>query len=196
MSSSIDSSAMQQVFTEARTHSFWQDKAVPDALLEQLYDLVKLGPTSANCEPARLIFVRTPEGKERLKPALSEGNLDKTMSAPVTVILAYDNRFYEHLPELFPITDARSWFTGNEALAQKTALQNSSIQAGYLILAARALGLDAGPMGGFDADKVNAEFLSDRNWSANLLINLGYGQTDKLFERLPRLSLEQACDFC
>lgn len=196
MSSSIDSAAIKQVFTEARTHSFWQDKPVPDALLTELYDLVKLGPTSANCEPARLIFVRTPEGKERLKPALSAGNLEKTMSAPVTVILAYDNRFYDQLPELFPHTDARAWFTGNEAFAQKTALQNSSIQAGYLILAARALGLDAGPMGGFDADKVNAEFLNDRNWSVNMLINLGYGQTEKLFDRLPRLSLEQAVDFC
>ena len=196
MSSSIDSSAIQQVFTEARTHSFWQDKPVPDALLTELYDLVKLGPTSANCEPARLIFVRTPEGKERLKPALSAGNLDKTMSAPVTAILAYDNRFYEQLPELFPHADARSWFTSNEAFAQKTAFQNSSIQAGYLILAARALGLDAGPMGGFDADKVNAEFLNDRNWSVNMLINLGYGESEKLFDRLPRLSLEQAVDFC
>ncbi|PTY37430.1 malonic semialdehyde reductase [Saccharospirillum sp. MSK14-1] len=196
MSSSIDSSAIQQVFTEARTHSFWQDKPVPDALLTELYDLVKLGPTSANCGPARLIFVRTPEGKERLKPALSSGNLDKTMSAPVTAILAFDNRFYEHLPDLFPHADARAWFTGNEAFAQKTALQNSSIQAGYLILAARALGLDAGPMGGFDADKVNAEFLNDRNWSVNMLINLGYGQSDKLHDRLPRLSLEQAVDFC
>lgn len=196
MSRSIDSAAIAQLFTEARTHSHWQDKPVTDSLLEELYELVKFGPTSANCGPARFIFVRTPEGKERLKPALSKGNLDKTMSAPVTVILAYDNRFYDHLPELFPHADARSWFTGNEEKAQKTALQNSSLQAAYLIMAARSLGLDAGPMGGFDAAKVNAEFLDDRNWSANMLINLGYGQADKLHDRLPRLSLDQACDFC
>lgn len=196
MSSAIDSTAIQQVFTEARTHSYWQDKAIPDSLLKELYELTKFGPTSANCSPARFVFVRTAAGKERLKPAMSAGNLEKTMNAPVTVIAAYDNRFYDQLPTLFPHADARSWFTGNEAFAQQTALRNGSLQAAYLIMAARSLGLDAGPMSGFDAAKVKAEFLDGHDWTVNFLINLGYGQADKLHDRLPRLDIEDVCDFC
>ncbi|WP_108125811.1 malonic semialdehyde reductase [Saccharospirillum mangrovi] len=196
MSSSIDSAALKQLFTEARTYSYWQDKPIADSVLKELYELTKFGPTSANCSPARFIFVRTPEGKERLKPAMSAGNMEKTMKAPVTVIAAYDNQFYEHLPTLFPHTDARSWFTGNEAFAQQTALRNGSLQAAYLIMAARSLGLDAGPMSGFDAAKVKAEFLDGRDWTVNFLINLGYGQPEKLHDRLPRLSIDDVCDFC
>ena len=136
----LDESALETLFTEARTHNGWQDTPVPDAVLEKLYDLVKMGPTSANCSPARFVFVRTPEGKEKLKPALSSGNLEKTMAAPVTVIVAEDMEFYEKLPELFPHADARSWFTGSPEMVEETAFRNSSLQGGYLIMAARALG--------------------------------------------------------
>tara|TARA_R110002124_G_scaffold91271_2_gene232447 strand:- start:23545 stop:24135 length:591 start_codon:yes stop_codon:yes gene_type:complete len=193
MQQSLDQHALAQLFTEARSHNGWQDLPVADSLLEQLYDLVKMGPTSANCSPARLVFVRTRQGKEMLKPCLSSGNLEKTMSAPVTVIVAYDSRFYDALPELFPHADARSWFTGSPELIHETAFRNSSMQAAYLIMAARSLGLDTGPMSGFDANALDQAFFSDSHWKSNLLINLGYGDSSKVFDRLPRLSYSKTC---
>lgn len=195
MSTPLDTAALDTLFNDARTHSYWQAKPVDNDLLEQLYALTALGPTSANCSPARFVFVTSAEGKEKLKPALSSGNLEKTMSAPVTVIVAWDREFYEQLPALFPHADARSWFTGSPEAAKETAFRNSSLQAGYLILAARSLGLDAGPMSGFDPAKINDAFFPDGQYQVNLLINLGYGDASKLHPRLPRLSFEQASRF-
>ena len=189
----LDTNALAALYTEARTHSHWTDEPVPDELLHRLYDLTRLAPTSANSSPGRFVFVRTPEGKERLAPALSKGNLDKTMSAPLTVIVAWDTAFYEALPRLFPHADARSWFTGSPAAAHETAFRNSSLQAAYLILAARALGLDAGPMSGFDKAQVDTAFFAGTTWTTNLLINLGHGDPGQLRERLPRLPFDEAC---
>lgn len=189
----LDPSAFDQLFIDARTHNAWFDQPVSDDELRQLYELVRMGPTSANCCPARFVFVRTAEGKEKLKPCLSSGNLEKTMSAPVTVIVAYDKAFYEKLPELFPHADARSWFTSSPAFAEQTALRNSSMQAAYLIMAARALDIDSGAMSGFDAKKLDEAFFAGTTWASNLLINLGHGNPEKLYERLPRLSFDDAC---
>lgn len=188
----LDAAALAQLFTEARTHNGWLDKPVDDALLHRLYDLVKMGPTSANCGPGRFVFVKSPEAKEKLRPALSAGNLDKTMAAPVTVIVAHDLNFAEQLPTLFPHVDARPWFA-DPKVAEATALKNGTLQGAYLILAARALGLDTGPMGGFDADKVNEAFFAGTSLRANFLINLGYGDSSKVFARLPRLDFDAAC---
>ncbi|SNB76682.1 MULTISPECIES: malonic semialdehyde reductase [unclassified Agrobacterium] len=193
MTTALDDKALATLFTEARTHNGWTDKPVSDEMLHALYDLTKMGPTSANCSPARFVFVRSPEAKEKLKPALSSGNLEKTMAAPVTVIAAIDSKFYEKLPELFPHADARSWFTSSPAVAEETAFRNGTLQAGYLILAARALGLDTGAMSGFDKAKVDAAFFAGTTWKSNFLINLGYGDPSKLFGRLPRLGFEDAC---
>lgn len=195
MHTPLDNAALDQLFNEARTHSYWQDKPIEAGVLEQLYALTALGPTSANCSPGRFVFVTSQEGKEKLKPALSSGNLEKTMTAPATVIVAHDLAFYEQLPQLFPHADARSWFTGSPELAKETAFRNSSLQAGYLILAARSLGLDAGPMSGFDPVKINDAFFGGGSWQVNMLINLGYGNHEKLHPRLPRLHFEQACRF-
>lgn len=192
MTDPLNAASLQQLFTEARTFSHWQDKPVSAELLHQLYELVKFAPTSANGSPARFVFVQSAEAKARLKPALSEGNLAKTMAAPVTVIVAADYRFYEHLPQLFPQTDARSWFTGNQALVETTALRNSSLQGAYLIMAARALGLDAGPMSGFNNALVDDAFFAGTAVRSNFLINLGYGDHSKLHARNPRLSFDQA----
>jgi 3-hydroxypropanoate dehydrogenase len=189
----LDEAALDALFVSARSHNGWTGRPVPDALLRKLYDLVRLGPTSGNCCPARFVFVRHREGKERLRPALSKGNLEKTMTAPVTVIAAYDRQFYDRLPELFPHADARSWFTSSPQLAEETAFRNGSLQAGYLILAARALGLDCGPMSGFDKQKIDDAFFSGTTWTTNFLINLGYGDRGKLFQRLPRLAFDDAC---
>ncbi len=189
----LDHQALATLFTEARTHNGWLDKPVSDALLREVYDLTKMGPTSANCCPARFVFVRSPEGKEKLKPSLSSGNLEKTMAAPVTVIAAIDSEFYEKLPALFPHADARSWFTSSPAVAEETAFRNATLQAGYLILAARSLGLDTGAMSGFDKPKVDEAFFAGTTWKSNFLINLGYGNPSKLFGRLPRLPFEDAC---
>ncbi|MBE5316415.1 MAG: malonic semialdehyde reductase [Xanthomonadales bacterium] len=192
---SLDSTALDQLFLKARTHNAWQDRAVEPALLQQLYDLVKMAPTSANCSPARFVFLQSKAAKERLKPALSAGNLDKTMSAPVTVIVANDPKFYDKLPYLFPHTDARSWFTGSAQVAETTAFRNGTLQVAYLILAARALGLDAGPMSGFDQSKVDEAFFKDSGWRSNVLVNLGYGDASALFARSPRLPFDEACQF-
>jgi 3-hydroxypropanoate dehydrogenase len=190
----LEDAALDLLFREARTHNKWRDEPVSDDTLIALHGLQKWGPTSANSSPARFLFLRTPEAKERLAPALSAGNLDKTMAAPVTVIVAYDPRFYEHLPHLFPHNpDARSWFTGNDALAATTAFRNGTLQGAYLILAARALGLDVGAMSGFDNDKVDAEFLAAEGWRSNFLCNLGYGDPAGLFPRSPRFEFADAC---
>lgn len=188
-----DADMLSRLFLDARSHNGWQDRSVPDQILHQLWDTLRMGPTSANCSPGRFVFVRSPEGKEKLRPALSGGNLDKTMAAPVCVIIAHDPAFYDHLPQLFPHVDARPWFTGSEAVAQETAFRNGTLMGGYLIMAARALGLDAGPMSGFDKDKVEEAFLAETGWKANFLCNLGYGDPAALFGRLPRLSFDQAC---
>jgi 3-hydroxypropanoate dehydrogenase len=189
----LDDAALDQIFRQARTHNGWRDEPVADDLLRRLYDLVKMGPTSANCLPMRLVFVRSREAKETLRPCLAAGNLEKTMAAPVTAIVAYDLEFYENLPRLFPHTDARSWFTGNDELIRTTAFRNGSLQGAYLILAARALGLDCGPMSGFDNAKVDAAFFPGSRIRSNFLVNIGHGDPAKLFPRTPRLAFDEAC---
>lgn len=181
------------IFRDARTLRRWASRPVPDEILREAYDLMKLAPTSANCSPARIVFVRSPEAKARLKPALSAGNLEQTMAAPVTAIFAYDLQFYDHLPRLFPQADARSWFAGNAKTAETTALRNGSLQAAYFMLAARALGLDCGPMSGFDNAKVDAAFFPDGRVRSNFLCNLGYGDRTGLPPRNPRLTFEETC---
>jgi 3-hydroxypropanoate dehydrogenase len=189
----VDDAALAALFRDARTHNKWTDKPVTDDELRAVFDLLKMAPTSANSSPARFVFLRTREAKEKLRPALSAGNTEKTMTAPATVIVAYDPRFYEHLPRLFPHADAKAWFAGNPDLAEETAFRNGTLQGAYLILAARALGLDAGPMSGFDKRKVEEAFLSDRGWKANFLVNLGHGDPSGLFERSPRFWFDEAC---
>ena len=188
----ISREALDRLFREARTHSAWLPEPVPVKLLHEAYELARLGPTSANGSPVRFVFLTTPVGKARLKPTLAPGNVDKTMAAPVTVIVAWDTEFHEHLPRLFPQADMRAHFAGNKSLIEENAFRNSSLQAAYFILAARALGLDCGPMSGFDAEKLNAEFFPDGNWKVNLLCNLGYGDSSKLHPRNPRLKFEEA----
>jgi nitroreductase len=190
---SIDQGAVAQLFTEARTHNVWQDKHVDDALLQQIYEAMKFGPTAANSSPARIVFVKSAAEKARLLECVSAGNVEKTRSAPVTAIIAFDNHFHDQLPKLFPHADARAWYAGNTEKIARDALMNSSLQGGYFILAARALGLDCGPMGGFDAAKVNAAFFPDGKWSVNFLVNLGYGDAAQLHPRGPRLSFDEAC---
>ncbi|MBN9487188.1 MAG: malonic semialdehyde reductase [Alphaproteobacteria bacterium] len=192
----LDDRSLDVLFRNARVHNGWQDKPVSDDQLRAIYDLMKWGPTSANSSPARLVFVRTQEGKERLRPALSSGNTEKTMTAPVTAIVAYDPLFYEHLPKLFPHNlTASGWFSGekNKAVAEATAFRNGSLQGAYLLIAARTLGLDVGPMSGFDNAKVDAAFFPDGRFKSNFLCNIGYGDQTKLFNRNPRLSFEEAC---
>jgi len=190
----IDAAGLDQLFREARTHNKWQDRPVSDETLHELYNVLKFGPTSANCSPARFLFLRTKEAKERLAPALSSGNLAKTMSAPVTAIVAYDPKFYEKLPKLFPHNaDAVGWFTSNDALAATTAFRNGTLQGAYLMIAARAVGLDIGGMSGFDNAKVDEIFLADRGWRSNFLVNIGYGDPAGVFNRSPRLDFEEAC---
>lgn len=181
------------LFTKARSFNKWQDRPVTDTQIAAIYDLAKMGPTSANCSPARFVFVRTAEGKEKLRPALSSGNLEKTMSAPLTVIVAHDTAFYDKLPQLFPHVDARPWFTSSPAFAEETAFRNGTLQAAYLIMAARLSGLDTGPMSGFKADLVNEAFFAGTTWKANFLINIGYGDASGNFGRLPRLPFDEAC---
>ena len=188
----LSDDALDQLFRNARTHNGWQPKPVDDALLRQLVELVLLGPTSANSSPGRFVFVKSQEAKEKLRPALSAGNLEKTMAAPVTVIVAMDMAFHEHLPKLFPHADARSWFAGNDKVIADTAFRNATLQGGYLIMAARALGLDTGAMSGFDAAKVDAAFFAGTTVKANFLINLGYGDPSKLFARSPRFTFDEA----
>ncbi len=183
--------ALDTIFRAARTANAWQDRQVSAELLHQIHELMKFGPTSANSCPLRLLFLQSPEAKVRLKPFLMESNIDKTMTAPVVAILAMDMRFHEHLPFLFPHTDAKSWFEGNDDLIAQTAFRNSSLQGGYFIVAARALGLDCGPMSGFDAGGVNKEFFPDGRFKVNFICNIGYGDHSKTFARSPRFSFEQ-----
>lgn len=195
MAERLDRNALNQLFLEARTHSKFLDKEVPPALLRELVDVLKMGPTSANCQPARFVFVTSPEGKALLKPHLSAGNSDKTMAAPVCVIIGQDMEFYEKLPQLFPHTDARSWFTGKPEHIVTTALRNSSLQGAYLILAARALGLDCGPMSGFDNAGIDQAFFTGTPIKSNFLCNLGYGDASALRPRLPRPSFDDVAQF-
>jgi len=189
----LDHTGQDLIFNTARTQNSWHPQAVAEELLRRVYDLTKMGPTSANCSPARFIFVVTKEGKEKLKPCLGAGNLEKTMAAPVTAIIGYDTKFYDLLPELFPHADARSWFAGNDAVAQETAFRNSTLQGAYLMIAARSLGLDAGPMSGFDQAAVNAAFWPEGQVKSNFLCNIGYGDDKQVFARSPRLPFERAC---
>ena len=189
----LSQDAIDTLFLKARTHSAWLNKSVSDATLHQLYDLMKYGPTSANCCPARIVFVTSPEAKAKLLSCLAPPNVEKTKTAPVTAILAMDMAFYEQLPKLFPHADARSWFAGNPPLIESTAFRNSSLQGGYFILAARAVGLDCGPMSGFDNAKLDATFFAGSPWKSNFLCNLGYGDAAQLFPRNPRLNFEEAC---
>jgi 3-hydroxypropanoate dehydrogenase len=187
----LEAVALAQIFTEARTHNGFVDRPVSEHLLREAIDIAKIGPTSANISPLRVLFLKSAGAKERLRPFLSAGNLDKTMAAPVVAITATDLKFYDHLPILFPHADAKPWFTSNEAFANEAGFRNSSMQVAYLILALRAVGLDTGPMSGFDNAKVDAEFFPDGQFKSNVLINIGYGDTSKLFPRSPRLSFDQ-----
>lgn len=196
MSTPLNAAVLDQIFREARTHTAWLSKPVSEDLLRQLYDLAKWGPTSANMSPMRLVFVMSKEAKEKLKPTLMAGNVEKTMAAPVCAIVAEDSRFFEHLPRLFPQNpEFADYFSkpDQEDFAKANAFRNSSLQGGYLILAARALGLDAGPMSGFDNAKVDAAFFPDGRYRSNFLLNLGYGDAGKLHPRNPRLAFEEAC---
>lgn len=190
----LDTDALEQLFTEARTYPGWQDRPVTDETLRRIYELARMAPTAVNSQPVRLVFVRSRQAKEKLKPSLSPGNVDKTMQAPVTVIVAYDTNFHEQMPKLFPSRDMKSVFAAQTPEArEQAAFLNGTLQAGYVILAARALGLDCGPMGGFDKAKVDEAFLQGTGWKSNILINLGYGDPAKLFPRNPRLAFEDAC---
>ena len=187
----IEAQSLAQLFTEARTHNAFRDKPVSNETLQKAIELAKMGPTSVNQSPMRVLFLRSHAAKERLRPALSPGNLDKTMKAPVVAITAYDEQFYEHLPRLFPHADAKPWFSGDPVKAARSAFQNGTLQVAYLILALRAVGLDTGPMTGFDNAKVDAEFFPEGHVKSNVLINIGYGDHEKLFPRSPRFSFDQ-----
>lgn len=193
MPQAIDQAALDRIFLEARTYNAWKPEPIPEATLRKLWDLARMGPTSANCSPARIVFVVTPAAKEKLKPALMPTNVEKTMTAPVTAIIGHDLEFHEHLPKLFPHTDARAWFAGNQPLIETTAFRNGTLQGAYLIIAARALGLDCGPMSGFDNAMVDKLFFSGSKVKSNFLCNLGYGSTKNLFPRSPRFAFEEAC---
>lgn len=190
----INDEALDVVFRSARTYNAFEDRAVSATLIQAVYDLMKWGPTSANCSPARFVFVTSKQGKERLRPHLGPGNLAKTMSAPCCVVIGHDLEFYEKLPALFPHTDAKSWFVGNEALIETTAFRNGTLQGAYFMIAARALGLDCGPMSGFDNAGVDREFFAGTKVRSNFLCNLGYGTSENLFPRSPRLSFAEACE--
>ncbi|MSQ52249.1 MAG: malonic semialdehyde reductase [Betaproteobacteria bacterium] len=189
----LDNNALDLLLREARSHNGWQDRPVTEETLRILFDAAKMGPTSANCSPLRIIFLCSAQAKERLKPALSKGNLDKTLSAPVVAILGYDTHFYNHMKYLFPHVDAKPWFTTSEALALETAFRNSTLQGAYLILAARALGLDAGPMSGFDNAKADAEFFAGTTVKTNFICGLGYGDSTKVMKRHPRFNFDDVC---
>ena len=190
----LDDQGLRLLFTEARTHNGFVDKPVTDAEIRQVFDIMKMGPTSANCWPARFVFLRTKEGKERIRPALSSGNLEKTLAAPVVAIVAWDTKFYEHLPRLFPHNlDAKNWFANSETVAHETAFRNGTLQGAYFIIAARALGLDCGAMSGFDNAKVDAEFFPDGRFKSNFLINIGHGDPSQLFGRSPRFDFAEVC---
>ena len=185
--------ALETIFTQARTHNGWLSEPVDDNLIKKIYDLMKWGPTSANTCPVRIVFVKSQEAKEKLLPCVAPGNVEKTKAAPVTVIIAKDMEFYEQLPKLFPHAPARSWFAGNQPFIESTASQSSTLQGAYFMIAARALGLDCGPMAGFDNAKVDEAFLKGTSWKSNFLCNIGHGDPSKLFPRSPRLEFNEAC---
>ena len=189
----LTDAALDTLFREARSFSYWRDEPVSDEQLKAIYELTKWGPTAANACPMRLLFIRSEEGKARLKPTLSEGNVHKCLSAPVVAVVAMDMEFYEELPKLFPHTDARSWYVGKPEAIHNAAFRNSTLQGAYFMLAARSLGLDCGPMSGFDADALNAEFFPDGRWKANFICAIGVGDRDKLHSRGPRLAFDEAC---
>ena len=189
----LDPAGRNLLFNDARTHNGWTAQPVSDDTLREMFDLLKMAPTSANCSPARFLFLRSPEARQRLGAALLPGNLEKTLAAPVTAIIAYDLAFHEQLPRLFPHADARSWFAGNEELIRDTAFRNGTLQGAYMMLAARAVGLDCGPMSGFDNAKVDEAFFAGTPWRSNFLCNLGHGDPSKLFPRSPRFQFEDAC---
>jgi 3-hydroxypropanoate dehydrogenase len=193
MTAAVDDAALAVLFHAARTHPAWQDRPVGEDVLRAVWDLAKMGPTSANCMPARIVFVVSAAAKETLKPCLAPGNVAQTMAAPATAIIGHDMAFYDKLPELYPHTDARAWFTGNEALIAATAFRNGSLQGAYFMLAARAMGLDCGPMSGFDNAKVDEAFFAGTTIKSNFLCNLGYGDPAKLHPRNKRLSFDEAC---
>jgi 3-hydroxypropanoate dehydrogenase len=195
VSGKLDNAALDQLFREARTHNGWRPIDVPDAVLEEAVELAKMGPTSANVSPLRIVFVRSPEGKLRLKGTLAPGNVDKTMAAPITAILGHDTKFYDLLPRLFPHADAKAWFVGNAAFANDTAYKNGTLQVAYFILALRAVGLDTGPMSGFDNASVDKEFFPGGQIKSNVLVNIGYGDSAKLFPRSPRLQFAEIATF-
>lgn len=193
MNQALPQQSLAQIFTEARTHHGWTAEKISDQLLEELYALCKWGPTSVNSTPARFVFVKSTEGREKLLPALSGSNVAQTKAAAVTVIVAYDSKFYDHLPVLFPAFDARAGFVSNEALSAETAFRNGSLQGAYMMIAARALGLDVGPMSGFVNAKVDQAFFAGTSWKSNFLCNLGQGDPAKLYPRGPRLPFSEAC---
>lgn len=190
----MDNTCLDPLFFQARTYYAWLPRPVSEEQLHAIYDLLKWGPTSANGCPMRILFLQTEEAKARLLPALAPQNVEKSRTAPVVALISYDMEFYEKLPQLFPHADARSWFFGKpEAFITEAAFRNGTLQGAYFIIAARAMGLDCGPMSGFDADKVNAEFFPDGKWKINFVCNLGYGDPSQLFPRLPRLDFDEAC---
>ncbi len=191
----IAAEVQDQLFRTARTANAWQDRPVPRTLLQQVYDVMKFGPTSANCTPLRIVFVDTAEGREKLKACLDGGNVVKAMQAPVTAIFARDMQFYEHLPKLFPHTDAKSWFAGNDKLIESTATRNATLQAAYFMIAARGFGLDCGPMSGFDGEKLNRSFFPDGRFKVDFICSLGYGDHSKTFDRSPRFAFDDVCTF-
>lgn len=189
-----DAETAELLFTKARTHYHWHKREIPDSLLKEIYALAIMGPTSANCCPMRIIFLKSDKAKERLRPALAPGNVEKTLTAPVVAVIGYDLEFYEKLPKLFPHADAKSWFVGKAQYIHDTAFRNGSLQAAYFMLAARSLGLDCGPMSGFSEDVVNKEFFPDGKIKVNMLCNIGYGDHSKLHPRLPRPEFGEVCE--
>src|SRR5262252_2517843 len=193
MSKIINDAALDQIFRQARTHRSWTSDPVSDVVLQAAYDLARMAPTSANCSPMRIVFVKSRAAKERLRPALSEGNVEQTMAAPATAIFAYDLKFYELLPRLYPFADARSWYAGKDELIRGTAFRNGSLQGAYFILAARAVGLDCGPMSGFSNKGVDQEFFAGTSIKSNFLCNLGFGDDTGVRPRAGRLEFDEAC---
>jgi 3-hydroxypropanoate dehydrogenase len=189
----LDDAALDLIFRNARTHSHWLDKPVSDDDLRRAYDLARMGPTSGNCQPMRVVFVRSQEAKAKLEPALSAGNRAKTMAAPVTAIFAMDMEFYEHLPRMFHDPEARGWFAGKPKAIAEAAMRNGTLQAAYFIIAARAVGLDCGPMSGFNNDKVDAAFFTGTTYKSNFICNLAHGDPSRLRPRNPRFSFDEAC---
>ena len=194
MNKALDSQSLDTLFVNARSHNGWQEKALPDGIIQQIYELAKMGPTAANSCPARFVFVQSDEAKQRLKACLNDGNVEKSMQAPCVVIFAMDMEFYEKLSKLFPHTDARSWFAGNDKKIEDNAFRSSTLQAGYFMLAVRSMGLDCGPMSGLDYDKLNQEFFPDGKLKCNFICAIGYGDESKLFDRSPRLDFDEACE--